>query len=78
MEILEHISAVVRQIELAEYILIAVNLAAGFGCAVPIAKLLGKDTSGNKRFLRYFAIAICVYWALFSDSGCVGVGRHAG
>jgi hypothetical protein len=62
MEILEHISAVVRQIELAEYILIAVNLAAGFGCAVPIAKLLGKDTSGNKRFLRYFAIAICVYF----------------
>lgn len=43
-------------------VLAAVNLAAGFGCAVPIARGLGKVTGKPKRFFRYFAILIAIYF----------------
>ena len=38
------------------------NLAAGFGCAVPIARGLGKVTGKPKRFFRYFAMLIAIYF----------------
>ena len=49
----------------AEYLLIitliATNLAAGFGCAVPITRRLGKITCKDK-FIRYFLILIGIYF----------------
>lgn len=48
-----------------EYIilaLIAVNLAAGFGCAVPIAGELRKITSKPNRFFRYFVLLLIIYF----------------
>lgn len=52
--------------EASEYtviVLIAVvNLAAGLGCAVPIAKSLREVTGRPKRFFRYFAILIAIYF----------------
>lgn len=43
-------------------ILVAVNLAAGFGFAVPIARLLGEVTGKPGRFLRHFAALIGIYF----------------
>jgi hypothetical protein len=71
VDILEHILVIVRQIELLEYILIAVNLVAGFGCAVPIARLLGKGNGGSRKFFRYFAIVIGVY---FVECAAIAMG----
>ena len=52
--------------ESGEYILITalaiVNLAAGFGCAVPIARGLGEVTGRPKRFFRYFALLVSIYF----------------
>lgn len=48
-----------------KYILLAltaVNLAAGFGCAVPIARGLGEVAGMPKRFFRYLAILIAIYF----------------
>jgi hypothetical protein len=48
-----------------EYILAALvvmNLAAGFGCAVPIARGLGKVTGRPEKFFRYFALLIAIYF----------------
>ncbi|MHC4913138.1 MAG: hypothetical protein ACYTE5_09070, partial [Planctomycetota bacterium] len=62
MQVIECFLTIVRQIELLEYILIAVNLAAGFGCAVPIARMLGRVRREGKGTFRYFVIAIGVYF----------------
>ena len=43
-------------------ILAIVNLAAGFGCAVPIANLLRKVDGKSKGFLRYLAVLIGIYF----------------
>lgn len=43
-------------------ILVAVNLAAGFGFGVPIARLLGEVTSKPGRFLRHLAALIGIYF----------------
>lgn len=51
--------------DLAEYILpvlVVMNLAAGFGCAVPIARLLCKINGRQKRVFRYFAMLIGIYF----------------
>ena len=48
-----------------EYIIIVlavINLAAGFGCAVPIARGLCKITGKLNRFFRYFASLIGIYF----------------
>ena len=45
-----------------EYILVIVNLAAGFGCAIPLAGLLGKVNSKSTRVFRYFVILIAIYF----------------
>lgn len=42
-------------------VLTAVNLVAGFGFSVPIARLLSKLTGKTKRFFRYFAMLIGIY-----------------
>jgi len=42
-------------------VLTVVNLIVGFGCAIPIARLLGKVTGMQKRFSRYFVILIGLY-----------------
>ena len=57
-------------------LLVAVNLAAGFGFAVPIARLLGEVTGGPTRFSRYFAILVGVYFVegvAFSAGMCTQV-----
>ncbi|MFB0509728.1 MAG: hypothetical protein ACETVX_04470 [bacterium] len=46
----------------AEYVLIIVNLIAGFVFAIPIAKIFDKLNRKQKSFLRYFAILIGVYF----------------
>jgi hypothetical protein len=43
-------------------LLVTVNLAAGFGFAVPIARLLGEVTGGPARFSRHFAILVSLYF----------------
>jgi hypothetical protein len=48
-----------------EYILpalVLMNLAAGFGCAVPIARDLGRVNSRPKRVFRYFAMLVGIYF----------------
>ena len=62
MQIIEHFLTIVRQIEVIEYVLIAVNLVAGFGCAVPIARMLGRVRREGKGTFRYFVIAVGVYF----------------
>ena len=46
----------------AEYTLLMVNLLAGFGCAIPMARLLSKVDRRLMRAYRYFAILIGVYF----------------
>ena len=43
-------------------VLAAVNLAAGLGFSVPIARLLGKVTGKPGRFFRYFTLLIGIYF----------------
>lgn len=43
-------------------ILAAVNLAAGFGCAVPIARGLSKINDKPNRIFRYFVMLISLYF----------------
>ena len=38
------------------------NLAAGFGCAVPIARGIGKIRGRPEKFFRYFAALVGVYF----------------
>jgi len=48
-----------------EYILpalVVINLAGGFGCAVPIARALGKVAARPTRVSRYFAMLIGIYF----------------
>jgi hypothetical protein len=73
MQIIEHFLTIVRQIELLEYILIAVNLAAGFGCAVLIARMLGRARREGKGTFRYFVIAVGVYFV-----ECVAIAMGMG
>ena len=42
-------------------ILAAMNLAAGLGCAVPIARQLGRITKKPKTFFRYSAMLLILY-----------------
>ena len=42
--------------------LIIVNLAAGFGCAIPIARGLRKVTGQTEKFSRYFAMLVGIYF----------------
>lgn len=56
--------------------LVAVNLAAGFGFAVPIARLLGGISGQPGRFLRYLAVLIGMYFVecvAFSAGMCTQV-----
>lgn len=43
-------------------VLVAVNLAGGFGLSRPIARLLGRVTGKPESFLRYFAMLIGIYF----------------
>jgi len=48
-----------------EYIILALiitNLAAGFGCAIPIANKLRKVTGRMEKFFRYFATLVGIYF----------------
>jgi len=48
-----------------EYILpalVVMNLAAGFGCAVPIARGIGEISGRPEKFFRYFALLIAIYF----------------
>jgi uncharacterized membrane protein YdjX (TVP38/TMEM64 family) len=48
-----------------EYIVLALiitNLAAGFGCAIPIARDLNKIAGRNTKGFRYFAMLIAIYF----------------
>jgi len=48
-----------------DYIILALiitNLAAGFGCAIPIANKLRKVTGRMNKFFRYFAVLIGIYF----------------
>lgn len=42
--------------------LIIANLAAGFGCAIPIANGLRKTAGRTKKFFRYFAMLVSIYF----------------
>jgi hypothetical protein len=42
--------------------LIITNLAAGFGCAVPITNGLRKVTGRTEKFFRYFAMLVGIYF----------------
>jgi hypothetical protein len=42
--------------------LIITNLAAGFGCAIPIALSLRKVTGRMEKFFRYFAMLVGIYF----------------
>lgn len=44
-------------------LLIAVNLAGGFGCAIPIARMLSRINGKPGRVFRYFAILVGMYFA---------------
>ena len=69
---LEHILVVVKRMELSpEYILVAVNLVAGFGCAVALAGVLRKAYGERTTFLRYFVLLIGVY---FVECAAVAMG----
>ncbi len=48
--------------EPAEYTLVTLNLVVGFGCAVPIARLLSKVNRKPMRVFRYFAILVGIYF----------------
>ncbi|MHC4792278.1 MAG: hypothetical protein ACYS8Y_12765, partial [Planctomycetota bacterium] len=52
-------------------LLIVVNLLAGFGCAVPIARRFDKIDDKSNRFFRYFVILIGIY---FLESVAIGAG----
>jgi hypothetical protein len=61
---LEHILVVVKRMELPEYILVAVNLVAGFGCAVALAGVLRKaygerTASGQHSFAILYCLSAC-------------------
>jgi hypothetical protein len=45
-----------------EVVLIALNLVLGFGCAVPLARLLGKMGRGERSALRWFALVVGLYF----------------
>jgi hypothetical protein len=45
-----------------ESIMVIANLAAGFGCAIPLARLLGKLNASPKKALRYFVMLIGIYF----------------
>jgi hypothetical protein len=42
--------------------LIIMNLAAGFGCAIPIANSIRKATGRMEKFFRYFAMLVGIYF----------------
>jgi hypothetical protein len=42
--------------------LIIVNLAAGFGCAVPITHSIRKTTGRMEKFFQYFAMLVGIYF----------------
>ena len=54
-----------------EVTLVVVNLAAGFGCAIPVARLLGRVNGKPGRVFRYFAILVGVY---FVESVALAMG----
>jgi hypothetical protein len=54
-----------------QYVLITINLLAGFGCAVPIARLLRAVNGKKVRSLRYFVILIGIY---FVESIAIAMG----
>ena len=48
--------------ETAEYTLVIINLAAGFGCAIPVARCLSKVDRNQEKVFRYFAMLIGIYF----------------
>lgn len=57
-------------------VLIVTNLAAGFGCAIPIAVGLRKVTGRTEKFFRYFAMLVGIYFGecvAFSAGMCTQV-----
>ena len=55
------------------YILVILNLIAGFGCAIPLVRFLKKVDRKPRRVFRYFAILIGVYLV-----ECVGIAMGMG
>jgi Ca2+/Na+ antiporter len=47
--------------DIATSILIVVNLIAGLGCAIPVAKVFEKINIKQKGFFLYFAILIGIF-----------------
>jgi len=47
--------------DLSELILVVLNLAVGTGCAVPIARLIGKVRNKPKKVLRYIVVLVGLY-----------------
>ena len=45
-----------------EYTLVILNLALGFGCAIPLARLLRKVKGKPTRAFRYFTILVGIYF----------------
>jgi len=45
-----------------ELIMVVLNLALGFGCAVPIARLIGRLRSKPKKAFRYFVVLVGLYF----------------
>jgi len=48
--------------DLAESILVIVNLLAGFGCAIPLARLLGRIDNKPVKVFSYFAVLVGMYF----------------
>lgn len=48
--------------DLAEIIIVVVNLCFGFGFSIPLTKLLNEVKPRPHRFFRYFIMFICIYF----------------
>ena len=48
--------------DLAEIVLVSVNLSLGFGFSIPLARLLNEVKPKPQRFLRYFILFIGIYF----------------
>ena len=58
---------------LPEYTLIMINLFVGFGCAIPVARLLRKVDRKPVRVFHFFAILIGIYFV-----ECIAVAAAMG
>ncbi len=56
-------------------VLVGANLLAGFGCAIPLAKMIAKLNSRSKRVFRYVAILLGIY-IVESFAVCAGMATQ--